>query len=99
MEKLEARVSHVFDDGAHSLITRQILHSSNLKEMTHKATLHEQTTVIWQLVMSLATYMRKKKYCVCHPVCPTDSSSHFCLQNSICPWQQSQAVIIMEGDK
>ena len=38
-------------DGVHSLITKQILHSSNEWKMTHtstyKAMLHNQTTVMW----------------------------------------------------
>ena len=66
---------------------------------------HHQSNVtgpMWQLVVSLATYMRKYKYSsymwrsVRHPVCPTDPLSHFCLKNSICPQQQSQETTPVE---
>ena len=33
---------------------------------------------------------------LCHLVCPNDSSSHFCLNISICPWQQSQVAAAVE---
>ena len=45
-EKLEAG-SVCWSDGVHSLITKQILHSTNKREMFHKATLQDQTTVMW----------------------------------------------------
>ena len=83
-------------DDVHSLTAKQILHSSNKREMshtsTHKATLQDRITVMWQLVVSLAG--KREKYCthtwksLWHPVCPADPSSHFCLKNSICPQQR-----------
>lgn len=33
---------------------------------------------------------------VCHPVRPTGSSLHFCIKNSVCPWQQRQAAPAVE---
>lgn len=30
----------------------------------------------------------EKEMLLLHSVCPTDSSSHFCLENSVCPLQQ-----------
>ena len=48
-----------------------------------------ETTLMW-CRSCLQHLMRKKKYwiyvwkSVCHAVCPTDSSSHFSLKNSVC---------------
>lgn len=51
-----AEAIHIRSDGGHSLIFRQICHSSHKREMshtlTHKATLQDQTTVMWWQVMS-----------------------------------------------
>ena len=71
----------------------QILHSSNTREMTQKATSQDQMTVLRKLVVSLATSMRKnnRSYTrsACHPVWPTDSSSQFCPKNTVCPRQKN----------
>ena len=60
--------------------------------MSHKALLQDQTTVRWKLVVSHYTW---RSVCppvchlVSHPVCSTDSLSHFCLKISVCPWQKT----------
>ena len=97
-------------DGDYSLIAKQILHSSNKRDMSHtsnrKAMLQDQTTVTVVTGSIFVNFYTRKKYrsntwrsvChpVCYPVCPTDSSAHFCLKNTVCPQQQSQAAPAVE---
>ena len=48
-------------DGVHSATAKQILHS-----MSHKAKLQEQTTLMWKLEVSFATYEGKKNSIIIH---------------------------------
>ena len=79
-------------DGVHSLTTKHILHSSHKREMSSTTLQDQNSSNVVADVFGNLWKIKNRDFIqesACHPVwypvCPTDSTPHYCLKNSVCP--------------